>query len=187
MSQLIGTNANFSQNDPRWQAAFLGFSGWETLGRFGCAMAAGANILQAQGLGVTPSEVNDLLKARGQFVRDSYNQIADFAGYQAFGVISPHTHFVESKVWDKATVAPIDYFDVRMSTDIELMVEIDYHPDITGVQTHFCRVIGINAAKNDIEIVDSWDGKRKWLSSIAAQGGKKALQIIWSAGKFQKV
>ena len=64
---------------------------------------------------------------------------------------------------------------------------LDYHPERSGVQSHYCRVIGLNSTKNDIEIVDSWDGKRKWLSSIAKQGGKQANQIIWTAGKYRKV
>lgn len=184
---LVGTKADFSQNDIRWKWKKLGQSTWETIGQYGCLVTAAANVFQAQGGDFTPASVNDALKAKGLFVRDSYGQIADVAGYSALGVVSPKTHFVEQKNWPGTTVAPFSYFDVRSSTNTEIIAMLDYHPEKSGIQSHYVRIIGINAAKNDIEIVDSWDGKRKWLSTIAAKGGKKANQIIWTAGKFKKV
>lgn len=184
---LLGTKADFSQNDARWANTKLGFSTWETIGRYGCGTAAGANIIQAQGYDMNPADVNNALKAHGLFVRDGYGEVADFAGYSAFGLISPHTRFVEQKNWPAEQVAPASYFDVRSSVDTEIMAMLDYHPETAGIQSHFVRIIGLNDAKNDVEIVDSWDGKRKWLSTIASKGGKKPFQIIWSAGKYKKV
>lgn len=184
---LLGTHADFSQNDVRWKNTKLGSSSWENIGLYGCLVTAGANVLQAQGADVDPNSVNALLKQKGLFVRDSYGEIADVAGYFALGNLSPHTHFVEQKNWPATTVAPASYFDVRSSTDTEIIIMIDYHPERAGIQTHFVRVIGLNNAKTDLEIVDSWDGKRKWLSSISKPYGKSPFQLIWSAGKYQKV
>lgn len=182
----MGTNADFSQNDARWKNVLLGFSNWEKLGPYGCLVASMANVAQAQGSNVTPADINNLLKQKGGFVRDSYGQVAD-SFYEALGYLNLHSHFVERKEWPANKVAPFSYFDVRSSTTTEIIIKLDYHPERAGIQSHFCRVIGLNAAKNDIEIVDSWDGKRKWLSSIAKLGGKKANQIIWTAGKYRKV
>lgn len=184
---MASTKADFSQNNPSWKFKKLGSSTWETIGNYGCLVTAFANVAQAQGSNLDPASVNDLLKQHGLFVRDSYGQIADIAGYSALSSIAPHSQFVEQKNWPGTVVAPFSYFDVRSSTGTEIIVKLDYHPEKAGVQTHYCRVIGLNPAKNDIEIVDSWDGKRKWLSSIAAKGGKKANQIIWTAGKYRKV
>lgn len=182
-----GTHSDYSQNDPAWANNLLGFSSWEKLGLFGCLVAAFANVASAQGQQMNPAQVNDALKAHSLFVRDSYGQIADIAGYYSLGVITPHSHFVEQKNWPGSVVAPIAYFDVRTSVNTEVIIMLDYHPERAGVQTHYCRVIGINAAKNDVEIVDSFTGQRAWLSSIASKGGKSPLQIIWSAAKYQKV
>lgn len=146
-----------------------------------------ANVAQAQGTNLNPSSVNDALKKHGGFVRDSYGQIADVAGYSVLTSIAPHSRFVEQKNWPATTSAPFSYFDVRSSTNTEIIAMIDYHPEKSGVQSHFVRIIGLNPAKNDIEIVDSWDGKRKWLSTISKLGGKKPNQIIWTAGKYKKV
>jgi hypothetical protein len=184
---MASTKADFSQNDPRWSSNLLGYSGWEKIGPYGCLVTAGANVLQAQGADVTPADVNILLRQHGLYVRDFYGEVADVAGYASIGQISPHTKFVEQKNWPADLVAPASYFDVRSTTDTEVIIMIDYHPEKAGIQTHFVRVIGLNAARSDVEIVDSWDGQRKWLSSISSRGGKNPFQIIWTAGKYQKV
>lgn len=184
---MASTNADFSQNDLRWKFKKLGQSSWETIGQFGCLITAAANVYQAQGANFDPSSVNDALKARGLFVRDSYGQVADVAGYSALGAVSPHTHFVEQKNWPANAVAPFSYFDVRNTVATEIIAMIDYHPEKSGIQSHYVRIIGLSPSKNDIEIVDSWDGKRKWLSSISRLGGKAPNQIIWTAGKFVRV
>ncbi|SRR5258708_6888337 len=184
---LIGTNADFSQNDPRWSGQLLGFSTWEKMGPFGCLVDAFANVAQAQGSDFDPSTMNNALKAHGLFVRDRYGQIADVAGYSALSAVAPHSHFVEQKNWPGTEVAPAAYFDVRASTDIELIIWLPYPPEKSNSPDHFCRVIGLNSAHTDVEIVDSFTGKRIWLSSIAAPLGKNPFQIIWSAGKYQKV
>jgi hypothetical protein len=184
---MASTNADFSQNDPRWAGQLLGFSSWEKMGPFGCLVTAMANVAQAQGCDIDPAGMNQSLKAHGAFVRDAYGQIADVAGYYALSAVWPHSHFVEQKNWPGTVVAPFSYFDVRSSTNTEIIIMLDYHPETAGIQSHYCRVIGLNAAKNDIEIVDSYTGKRIWLSTIASRVGKKANQLIWTAGKYQKV
>jgi hypothetical protein len=184
---LIGTNADFSQNNPVWSNQLLGYSTWEKMGPFGCLVTAFANVAQAQGGDFDPTSMNNALKANGLYVRDYYGQVADVAGYYALSAIYPHSHFVEQKNWPANEVAPFSYFDVRSSTNTEIIIMLDYHPETAGIQSHYCRVIGLNDAKNDIEIVDSYTGKRIWLSALSSRVGKKANQIIWTAGKYQKV
>jgi hypothetical protein len=184
---MIGTKADFSQNDPRWANTMLGFSSWEKIGLYGCLVTAFANVAQAQGTDLDPNSANQALKDKGLYVIDSYNQIADIRGYAALQQIAPHSQFVEQVNWPGDKLAPYSYFDVRSSTDTEIIIKLDYHPERAGVQDHYCRVVGLNAAQNDIEIVDSWDGKRKWLSSIAKIGNKQANQIIWTAGKYKRI
>lgn len=184
---VIGTKADYSQNDGRWSNLLLGFSSWEKMGPFGCLVTAMANVAQAQGGDFDPHTMNDALKNQGLFVRDAYGQVADVAGYYALGAVYPHSHFVEQKNWPANEVAPFSYFDVRSSTNTEIIIMLDYHPETAGIQSHYCRVIGLNDAKNDIEIVDSYTGKRIWLSSLSNRVGKKPNQIIWTAAKYQKV
>lgn len=184
---MPSTKADFSQNDPKWSNNLLGFSTWEKMGPFGCLVTAMANVAQAQGMDINPAQMNDQLKVHGLFVYDSYRQIADVAGYAALSVVAPHSHFVEQQNWPGNVVAPYSYFDVRSSTNTEIIIMLDYHPETAGLQSHYCRVIGLNDQKNDIEIVDSYTGNRIWLSGIAARAGKKADQLIWTAGRYAKV
>ena len=88
---------DYSQNDLRWKAKKLGFSSWETIGMYGCLITSAANVITAQGVSMDPNQVNDFLKSHGGYVRDSYGQIADVAGYPVLGLISPKTRFVEQK------------------------------------------------------------------------------------------
>ncbi len=184
---MASTKADFSQNDLRWKWKKLGFSSWETIGQYGCLVTAMSNVAQAQGQDETPASINDKLKSSGGFIIDSYGQVADVRGYAALSLVAPRSRFVEQKNWPGNQVAPYSYFDVRSTTNTEIIFMLDYHPERAGVQTHFCRVIGLNAAKNDIEYVDSWDGKRKWLSQLSNPYGKRPNQLIWTAGKYQKV
>jgi hypothetical protein len=184
---MSSTKADFSQNDGRWSGKLLGFSGWEKIGPYGCFVTAMANVAQAQGTNIDPNGVNDQLKAHGQFVRDSYGQIADVAGYGALSIVAPHSHFVEQKNWPGTVVAPAAYFDVRNTTSTEIIIMIDAHPEQSGIQSHFVRVIGLLNGGKDLEIIDSWDGKRKGLSAYANRAHKTPFQVIWTAGKYQKV
>lgn len=184
---VIGTKADFSQNDPRWGAKHLGKSSWETIGRYGCLVDSFANVAQAQGQDFDPGTMNDALVNAGEFVTDVYNQVADVRGYASLTKVAPHSKFVEQQNWPGDQVAPYGYFDVGTSVNTEIIIMIDYHPETAGIQSHYCRVIGLNTAKNDIFIVDSWDGQRKWLSTISNKNGKHPNQIIWTAGKYIKV
>jgi hypothetical protein len=179
---MASTKADFSQRDPRWSGQLLGFARWQTMGGYGCYVTAYANVAQAHGHNVTPADVNQMLRDKNLFVMDGVKERSDIARPDALSILFPGTRFVEQKVWGNK-LADITYFDVRHTTKTEIIVMIDMRPEKAGVQTHFCRVIGINAAKNDVEIVDSIDGKRKWVSSY----GKPANKLIYKAVKFQKV
>lgn len=192
-----GTHSDYSQNDPAWKDHLIGFSTGvvesgiklETFGLFGCFEAAMANVASAQGEQINPSQVNDALKAHGLFKRDAYGQIADIAGYSALAAITPHSHFIEQKNWPANIVAPAAYFNVEASTTTEIIIMIDSHPEEAGIQSHYVRVVGLANNGSDIEIVDSWDGQRKLLSTYSHRNGakKNPFQIIWSAGKYLKV
>jgi hypothetical protein len=181
MAKVIGTKADYSQNNPAWAGQMLGFSRSETIGRYGCLVTALANVAQAKGKGVDVSEMNAALKGKKLF---SGPEKSDVARADVLSLLYPDIKFEGVFSWGAHIVAPAAFFDVRSSTKTEIIVQIDYHPERAGLQQHWCRVVGLNAARNDVEIVDSWDGKRKWLSSIGARGGKKPFQLIWKAWKY---
>lgn len=183
-----GTHSDYSQNDPAWAGHLLGFSTWEKIGPFGCLETAFANVSSAQGQQLTVQQVNDALKAHGAYVRDAYGQLADISGYAALSLITPHSRFVEQQNWPGTVVAPASYFDVAASVSTEVIIGIDSHPEQSGVQWHYVRVVGLANGGKDITIVDSWDGQRKLLSTYAARKpGKTPFQLIWSAGRYTKV
>lgn len=183
MAQYIGTKADFSQNNPAWSNDFLGFSQIERMNNYGCLVAALASVAQAMGKGVNPGELNQILRANNLF---SGPQGSDVARADVLARIYPDIKFTEVKWWPQSEVAPPKYFDVRSTTNDEIIIMLDYHPERAGIQQHWCRVIGLNASQSDLEIVDSYTGKRVWLSSISAKGGKKPFQLIWAAWRYRK-
>lgn len=176
---LLGTKADFSQRDPRWAGKKLGFAKWQTLGGYGCLITAYANVAQAMGKDATPLSINEAFKKKNMFVIDDVGEKSDVRSFDALCAVYPDIKYVETINWG-SKLADIKYFDVRATTKKEIILMMDMRPYKAGVQTHFCRVIGTNAAKNDVEIVDSWDGKRKWISSY----GKPANKLIYKAFKF---
>lgn len=177
---LLGTKADFSQRDPKWSGDKLGFAKWQTMGGYGCYVAGLANIAQAHGKDVTPADMNHLLKEKEQFVVDSVGEKSDVKSPGSLSVVFPDIKNVENKTWG-SKLADINFFDIRSSKTDDILVMIDYHPERAGVQTHFCRVIGINAARDDVEVVDSYTGKRIWLSSL----GRAANKLIYKAYKYR--
>lgn len=179
---MASTKADFSQRDPRWSGQLLGFGHWQTMGGYGCYVTSYANVAQAHGHNVTPADINRMLRDKNLFIKDGVGEVSDISRADALSLLFPGTKFVEQINWGNK-LADINYFDVRSSTKTEIIVMVDYRPEKAGVQTHFCRVIGINPARNDVEVVDSYTGKRIWLSSL----GKPANKLIYKAVKFQRV
>lgn len=182
MSEVIGTKANFSQNDGRWKGLLLGYSKTETMGQYGCLVTSMANVAQAAGIGVNPAEMNDRLKAKALYSGAQGNEVSRA---DALAIIYPEIKYIENAQWPKSLLAPIDYFNIRNKDNTEIIVKIDYRADVAGQQWHWCRVIGTNQALNDVEIVDSYTGKRIWLSDIAKKGRKEPMQMVWAAWKYQ--
>lgn len=182
---LKGTKADFSQRDSAWADILLGFSTWQKIRTFGCVIGSIANIGQAQGYDVTPADVNRMLKDKNQFVFDGYKppQKSDLAGPGAVTKIFPKVQNIENKDWGKKILTrdDIKFFDIRKNATDDIMVKIDYHPETPGRQDHYCRVIGTNSSYTDVEVVDTYTGKRIWLSSLGASAGK----LIYKAYKYR--
>jgi hypothetical protein len=180
---LLGTKADFSQRDPRWKGIFLGFSDEQTMGPYGCFVASMASVAQAQGKDIDPKQMNQVLKDKGQFVVDSVGEKSDVAGPGALSKIYPDIENIENKNWGRSALTPEDFkfFDIRRSATDDIIVMLDYHPTKAGIQNHYCRVIGINDKADDIEIVDTYTGKRIWVSSL----GRAAKYLIYRAYKYR--
>lgn len=176
---MASTKADFSQRDGRWANVLLGFGKWQNMGGYGCLVTAYANVAQANGKDIDPAGMNQAFKDRNLFSVDAVGEKTDVSVADAISRVYPDIKLVETKDWGSA-LADIGYFDVRSTTKTEIIVMLDYHPERAGLQQHWCRVIGTNANKTDVEVVDSYTGKRIWLSSL----GKDANKLIYRAFKF---
>ena len=179
---MASTKADFSQRDPRWSGKLLGFAKWQTIGGYGCLVDSFANVAQAQGKDVDTGQMNEKLKTANLFVVDALGEKSDIMGPGALTQIYPDIKNIENRSWGSKLLTKDDFkfFDIRNSASDDVIVHIDYHPERSGMQDHYCRVIGVNDSLDDIEVVDSYTGKRIWLSSL----GVPANRVIYSAYEY---
>lgn len=165
----------YSQNDPAWKNVLLGFNTsrqW-TIGTAGCLVTAIANICREAGHDLTPLQVNNICKDRGWFVNGGELTRNDIPA-----LLCSNLGFVGRKYWTGPT--DVNYFEDVNDPNVMYIVEIDASP-ARGVQKHFM-VVTAKPDANGLEVDDSWDGRRKAISSYGTPS-----VIIQSAMKFVKV
>ncbi len=173
------TGIDYSQQDPRWKDLLLGFSGKETIGRFGCLVTAGTSVATALGHNVDVAHFHDRLKQHNLF---SGAQRSDINANDFVSRVFPDIQYIERLDW-RNQPAPISYFNVGNDISTEIIVMFDNHPEQSGLQTHWCRALGLVDGGRDVWIVDSWDGKRKRLGDSY---GAPAEKLIYTAIKYHK-
>lgn len=174
---------DYAQTNAAWANKKLGFSTWETIGNAGCYVTAIANVCKFLGKDTDPARMNEQLKTANLFAGPGRDLIARDDAIQR---IYADIKYIETKNWPINKIAPLNYFDIRHSKTIEIIVKIDYSATKPGIQPHFCRVIGLTGDRRDVIIVDSYDGQRKTLGSISRLGGKLPMHLVYKAIKYQK-
>lgn len=177
------TGIDYSQQDVRWKDLMVGFSSRESMGLFGCLVVSGTNIATAFGHNVDPARMNDLCKANNLF---GGRQKSDLMFNDFVSKLFPDVQYIQRRDWP-CEAADLNYFDVGNDISTEIIICLDNHPEKSGLQQHWCRVIGLTADRADVVFVDSWDGRRKNLS--ATYGGKDKIpagRLIYAALKYHK-
>ena len=173
------TGIDYAQQDPRWRDILLGFSNKEKIGLYGCLVASGAMIATALGHNTDVAHFHDRLKQLNLF---SGPQMSDISTNDFVSRVYPDIQYIERKDW-RNQPADLNYFDVGNDVSTEIIVMFDNHPERGGLQTHFCRVLGLTADRKDVQIVDAWDGKRK---TLGKSYGAPADKLIYAAIKYHK-
>jgi hypothetical protein len=170
----------YSQNDPAWKNTRLGnsVSAGDTIGAYGCNITAIANVCAWAGNNLTPAQVNDICKQRGWFSASSPGDNDLINRDDIPALLCSNLGYMGRTNWSGPT--DINFFNDASDPNVAYIILIDASPR-PGVQTHYTMVWAKPDA-SDLQIDDSWDGKRKALSSY---GNPSA--IIQSAMKFVKV
>ena len=148
----------YSQRDPRWQGEQLG-NGAATIGSWGCLMTCMAMALTAFGTPVTPSELNQRLKAHGDFSGSS----VDFSGPWDIGrlkykgnVASWPNSNVPHAVWTGED--PIQRINSALAAGNIVITQVDTKPNNglfdSNVEQHWVIIIKRAADGNDYLIID---------------------------------
>jgi len=146
----------FTQQDERWKDIHLGTS-IETMGSAGCLVTAITSRLTPDIPLMLPRDLVELLNANNGFTSagNLYMQkpadlIAELEliRYQKWGTTGQNTGIV--LVRDALSYGPT-------------IVRVDYIPESLDIDNHFVVAIREDTTKDDMWIMDPWDGEFKWL------------------------
>lgn len=119
------TPVYYSQKDPAWADDKLG-AGTTTLGYEGCAVTSVAMLLSGYGHPETPQSLNNWLKLNH-----------GFSGALIRWEKAPHTRSVK-----KVPGTPMDSINEYLSRKQPVIVQVDYRPETTTLDSHFVLVYG---------------------------------------------
>ncbi|HLF26061.1 MAG TPA: C39 family peptidase [Anaerolineae bacterium] len=125
--------ARYSQTDPRWKNALLGFDDESTLGKYGCLLTCLSMVATGFGFDVTPAALNEKLKANAGFV----------GAYLAWGGVPKALPGVTVKrlVDCDNTPAPLAEIDAALAAGFPVIIEVDYE-NTPGYQYHWIVLYG---------------------------------------------
>jgi len=118
----------YSQQDPQWKTAKLGFDKESTIGNFGCLLTCISMVASGYGLDVTPATLNERLKAAGGF------QGAFLMPYVVSNVLKGMTY--KTYIDCKNQPAPLAEINSWLAMGKAVIIEVDWSPQ-AGVQTHY--------------------------------------------------
>lgn len=143
----------FSQQDPAWAGIKLGTSNY-TIGNGGCYITAFCNVLAQYGININPAQMNAKLLAEGRYTGDG----GDVSG-QTLSQMYPEIQYVQGYNWSNTENIGLDVLKINGKAGYEGIVGLDYQLDVAGVQTHFCRLRGVDD-QGFVVIDDSLGGGR---------------------------
>lgn len=141
----------YSQRDTRWASDPMGVMGG-TLGAYGCWVTAVASCRTDAGEYITPAQLNAYLNANGGYVDG-----ANLASCEA-PVQSSHVLAFARQVFCEDAPAPLDEMRTWLAAGHFIVVMVDANPD-ADVDTHFVRLLSVEADGSNGRIMDSWDGQ----------------------------
>lgn len=164
----------YSQNDPAWKNDFLGNTNeaGDTVGNYGCYLTAISNVCTWAGRDLNPGEMNGICRDNGWFTNDLINR-DDIPA-----LICGNLQFAGRTNWSSAT--DMNFFNDASDPNVAYIIMIDAS-NAPGLQTHFV-MVWATYGNGDLQIDDSWDGRRKKLSAYGTPS-----KIIYSAIKYIKV
>ena len=152
----------YSQRDPRWSADHLGLpqaSRLSTIGDYGCAITAIAQMRTLMGFATTPPDVQATLLQAGAFRRDQTLNLVNWprvpVAYPQFQYNGRHDY--------PSTPTPTRVLNLitdRLALGRPTIIYVDASPYVKGLQQHFVLVVG-QSETGDLYIDNPWNGRQQ--------------------------
>jgi len=165
----------FSQRDPRWASVSLGGSAY-TMGSAGCAVTACAMVASVVQPALTPLDLVTWLNANGGFTSGGLLYWAKVA--EAVGGLT----FVNYYLW-RAVAADLAAL-TRALLNGPQVVQVDFQPSTTALDTHFVTAVAMTADGLDVQIIDPWTGTAGTLLGMYAKQGWTLARAVYALAEF---
>jgi hypothetical protein len=165
----------YSQRDPRWAKVHLGPSSL-TMGGSGCAVTA-VTMLGTLVQDITPLGMVEYLNSHGGFTSGGllYWSVAA----QAVDGLS----FVNYTKW-RTYPADIEAVKRALSHNPQV-VQVDFRPATSVLDTHFVTALSMTADGSDINIIDPWTGERGTLLGMYSKEGWDLERAVYALAEYR--
>jgi hypothetical protein len=162
-----------SQRDPAWAGLKLGRSAY-TVGGAGCAMVSACMEATLVRPDLRPDELNTWLSANGGYTS---------GGLLYWAKVAEYVDGMDFVTYHKWRTSPADMALVRAElAEGPAILQVDFHPG-GALDTHF--VLALREHAGDIEILDPWDGQRKWLLAAYGLQGWDLPRAIYALVRYR--
>lgn len=146
----------YSQQDPAWKNIKLGRSktGW-TIGSGGCFITAFCNVLSQYGRFYTPAQMNQLLLDKNLYGGTDGSDVSA----NTLHLLFPDIQYIGWVSWENTLNIDLNALKINDQIGKEGIVAIDYNLTQGGIQSHYCRLRGVDA-NGKVIIDDSLTGTR---------------------------
>jgi hypothetical protein len=169
----------YSQRDPRW--AKIEFAGGMTFAQAGCYTTCYAMLTSLAGYSDTPPEVATKLRDAGCY--EGADLLHPERGMEPYPALS----WFGRDDWPKPLTADeLAYLAAEIAKGPTIL-EVDFVPSTSKIDTHFVVAERISSDGLDVEIADPWDGQRKSLLRASSYGrsGWTLAQAVWGLRKLR--
>ena len=165
----------FSQRDPRWANVKLGASSY-TMGSAGCAVTASAMVATTVSASLTPLDLVNCLNANGGFTSGG------LLYWSKIPACVPGLRFVQYHLW-RDVAADLALLERALATGPQV-VQVDFKPTTTALDSHFVTALGFTADKSDLNIIDPWTGNAGTLLQLYGKPDWTLQRAVYALAHF---
>jgi hypothetical protein len=175
-SSVLPTPQLFAQRDPHWSTVRLGASSY-TMGSAGCAVTACTMVASVVKPDITPLDLVNYLNGAGGFTSAGelyWHKVAQFVD---------GLRFVNYHLW-RNTAADLVLLKRALAKNPQV-VQVDFRPATSALNSHFVTVISLTEDEKDLNILDPWTAQVGTLLKMYSKTGWTLGRAVYALAEFE--